>query len=124
MTTPKIFNHLLICMYLYQHAKNQLSRRILEIRSILESRDQIGRTHLVVVLRAFWCTSHPKPKKQKNPPQKNSLYFWKSNFLALIFLQKKAFLIFSQKKAFLIFSQKKTFLIFSRKKTFLIFLEM
>ena len=36
--TPKIFNVLLTCMNLYQHAKNQL---ILEIQYTSESRDQI-----------------------------------------------------------------------------------
>ena len=43
--TPKIFNHLLICVKLYQHAKNQLvpSFRSWD-QSILESRDQIGHT--------------------------------------------------------------------------------
>ena len=51
----------------------------------------------------------PNPKKIINPPEKNSLYFRRWNFLPLIL---KKFLIFSQKEAFLIFSQKKEFIIF------------
>ena len=58
-------------------------------------------------IRTTWRTSHPNPKKTfKNPTKKNSLYFRKWNFLALIL---KKILIFSQKKAFLIISQKKVF---------------
>ena len=51
MLTPKIFNHLLICVKLYQHAKNQFHQLFLEIQSVLESRDQIDQT-------SFW----PCPK--------------------------------------------------------------
>ena len=43
--TPKIFNHLLICVELYQHAKNHFHHFFLEIQSILYSRDHIGHTH-------------------------------------------------------------------------------
>ena len=58
-------------------------------------------------IRTTWRTSHPNPKNIfKNPTKKNSLYFRKWNFLALIL---KKILIFSQKKAFLIISQKKVF---------------
>ena len=63
----------------------------------------------VVYFRATERTSQPKHKKNwKNPPPKNSLYFRKWNFLALIL---KKILIFSQKKTFLVVSQKKAFLI-------------
>ena len=45
MPNPKIFRQLLICVTLYKHAKNsQLLWFIIEIQSILESRDQIGHT--------------------------------------------------------------------------------
>ena len=43
--TTKILNHLLICVKLYQQAKNQFHQFFLEIQSILELRDQIGQTH-------------------------------------------------------------------------------
>ena len=36
---PKIFNHLLICVKLYGHAKNQFHQFLLEIQSISESRN-------------------------------------------------------------------------------------
>ena len=49
----------------------------------------------VVVLRASWHTSRPKPKKTKNNhPEKNSSYFRKWNPLALIFKNFLYFLIF------------------------------
>ena len=35
MLTPNIFNHLLICMKLYQHAQNQLSENIFELFLLL-----------------------------------------------------------------------------------------
>ena len=66
------------------------------------------------------CAFHPKPKKLKQPIQKNSLHLRKWNFLAQ--LLKKS-LIFSQKKALLIFpetelssSNIKKFPMFSQKK--------
>ena len=52
------------------------------------------RCSVVVSIRGTWYTSHLNPKKtQKFHPEKNSLYFWKWNFLALIFSQKKTFFI-------------------------------
>ena len=54
--------------------------------------------------------AQPPPKKtKKSPPEKNSLYFRKWNFLALIL---KKILIFSRKITFFVFSEKKAFLIF------------
>ena len=46
MSTPNIFNHPLICLNLYQHAKNQLFHQfIFEILSILDFCYQTGHTH-------------------------------------------------------------------------------
>ena len=46
MPTPKIFSHLLICMNLYQHAKNSYFHQfILEMQSILEFQYYIGHAH-------------------------------------------------------------------------------
>ena len=57
----------------------------------------------VVYIRAYWRTSQPKPpKKQKIYPEKNSLYFEKSNFLGLIL---KKFLYFLKGKLFLHFEK-------------------
>ena len=57
MLTPKIFNYLLICMNLYQHAKNHFAQSIkkshlfiIELQSILASRDQTGDTHFLIML--------------------------------------------------------------------------
>ena len=73
------------------------------------------------------------PKNYKKTPEKNSLYFWKWNFLAqilkkfLYFLKRKLFLYSPKRKLFLYF-RKWNFLaqiiknfIFSQKKPFLIF---
>ena len=51
----------------------------------------------VILLRASWHTSHTKPKKFKNiHHEKNSRYFMKGNFLALILKKKK--IIFPEMK--------------------------
>ena len=68
------------------------------------------------------CTSQPKPKKKikKNPPRKNSLYFWKWNCLALML---KRYLYFLKRKLFLYFPKRKLCLYFL-KRAFLNFPEM
>ena len=59
------------------------------------------------------CASHPKPRDID--PEKNSLYFCKWNFLALIskkvsyFLKSKLFLYFLKRKLFLYFLKRKLF---------------
>ena len=78
---------------------------------------EINLTTSLVLLRATWTTSQPEPKKKKkkkkNPPEKNSLYFPKWNFLALIL---KKFFIFSKESFSYIFSNKTLrFLLQARK---------
>ena len=57
-------------------------------------------------IRTTWRTSHPNPKNIfKNPTKKNSLYFWKWNFLALIkknsyFFSKESFSYNFSKESF------------------------
>ena len=65
------------------------------------------------------CTSQPKPKKiKKIHPKKNSLYFWKWNFLTLIL---KRYLYFLKRKLFLYFLKRKFCLYFLKRKLFLMF---
>ena len=53
MPTPKTFNHLLVCISLYQHAKNMF---ILQIQSILESCHQTGfNTFLTMSTPKYFC---------------------------------------------------------------------
>ena len=66
--------------------------------------------------------ARPKPKRiRKNHPEKNSLYFQKSNFLALML---KKLLYFLKRKFFLYFLKRKFFLYFLKRKLFLYFLKL
>ena len=66
----------------------------------------LGKWNLLIFPKTEQCTSQPKPQKTKKiDPEKNSLYLWEWNFLALIL--KKFLKTFSQKKAFLIFPEIK-----------------
>ena len=65
------------------------------------------------------CTSQPNPKQiKRSTPKKNSLYFQKRNFLALIL---KKFLYFLKRKLFLYFLKIKLFIYFFKRKLFLYF---
>ena len=76
-------------------------------------------TSVVVVLRTTWRTSQPKSKKpEKIHPEKNSLYFRRWNFLALVL---KKFYISGNEPLHFMFSTLKLFPkkishIFSEKK--------
>ena len=76
--------------------------------------------YFLIFLEMEPCTSQPKPKKKikKNPPRKNSLYFWKWNCLALML---KRYLYFLKRKLFLYFPKRKLCLYFLKRKLFLIF---
>ena len=67
----------------------------------------------LMVFKAAWRISMPNPKKQKNiHPEKNSVYSWKRNFLALILKKSLCFL------------KRKLFLYFLKEKDFPMFIEM
>ena len=68
----------------------------------------------VVYFRATWAIFKPQPPKNQNKihPEKNSLYFRKWNFLALIL---KKFLHFLKIKLLLYFLKKKFFLYFRKR---------
>ena len=69
------------------------------------------------------CTSQTEPKRtKKNPLEKNSLYFWKWKFLALIL--KKLLYFRPQPSKFFHKKTRSEKIIFSQKKAFLIFPEM
>ena len=66
-------------------------------------------------MKAIWRTSQPNPPpppKKKSPPEKNSLYFRKWIFLALIL---KKFLYSLKRKLFLYFLKRKLFLYFQKR---------
>ena len=77
-------------------------------------------TSVVVVLRTTWRTSQPKSKKpEKIHPEKNSLYFRRWNFLALVL--KKFYISGNEPLHFMVSTlklfPKKISHIFSEKKT-------